>query len=150
MLAVILCRMFCLPKSVKIKTYRTIILPVVLYGCETWSLTVREECRLRVFENRVLRKIFGPKKDEVTGEWRSYMLCTIPDDILVIKSRRLRWEKHEARMGTSTGAYWVLVVKPEGRRQPERPRSRWEDNIKMDLTEVEWGINWIGTGGGLL
>ena len=59
-----------LPKYIKIKTYRTIILPVVLYGCETWSPTLREERRLRVFENRVLRRIFGPKGDEVTGEWR--------------------------------------------------------------------------------
>jgi hypothetical protein len=59
-----------LSRSVKIKTYRTINLPVVLYGCESWSLTLREECRLRVLENRVLRRIFGPKRDEVTGEWR--------------------------------------------------------------------------------
>ena len=70
-----------LPKSLKIKIYRTIILPVVLYGCETWSLTLREERRLRVFENRVLRRVFGPKRDEVTGEWRklhkfSWMICT--------------------------------------------------------------------------
>ena len=59
-----------LSENLKIKIYRNIILPVVLYGCETWSLTLREECRLRVFENRVLRRIFGPKRDEVTGEWR--------------------------------------------------------------------------------
>jgi len=74
MLAVIQCRIFCLPvllfKNLKIKIYRTIILPVVLYGCETWSLTSREECRLRVFENNVLRRIFGSKRDEVTREWR--------------------------------------------------------------------------------
>jgi len=74
MLAVIRCRIFCLQslvsKNVKIKIYRIIILPVVLYGCETRSLTLREERRLRVFENRVLRRIFGPKRDEVTGEWR--------------------------------------------------------------------------------
>jgi hypothetical protein len=74
MLVIILCRISCLPvyypKNVKIKIYRTIILPVVLYGCESWSLTLREECRLRVFENRVLRRIVGPKRDEVTGEWR--------------------------------------------------------------------------------
>jgi hypothetical protein len=69
-----------LSKYVKIKIYRTIILPVVLYGCETWSLTLREECRLRVFEKRVLRRIFGPKRDEVTGEWRrlhSEELCSV-------------------------------------------------------------------------
>jgi hypothetical protein len=80
-------------KNVKIKVYRTIILPVVLYGCKTWSLTLREECWLRVFENRVLRRIFGPKRDEVTGEWRRlhnkelYALYSSPDIIRVIKSR---------------------------------------------------------------
>jgi len=74
MLAIIRCRIFCLPvcnpKKLNIKKYRTIILPVVLYGCETWSLTLREECRLRVFENKLLRSVFGPKRDEVIEEWR--------------------------------------------------------------------------------
>jgi hypothetical protein len=83
-----------LSKSAKIKIYRTIILPVVLYGCEIWSLTLREECRLRVFENRVLRRIFVPKRDEVTGEWRRlhnkelYALYSSPNTIRVIKSRK--------------------------------------------------------------
>jgi hypothetical protein len=86
-----------LSKNVKIKIYRTIILPVILYGCESWSLTLREECRLRVFENKVLRRIFGPKRDEVTGDWRRlhnkelYGLYFPPNTIRVIKSRRLRW-----------------------------------------------------------
>jgi hypothetical protein len=94
-----------LSKNVKIKIYRIIILPVVLYRCETWSLTLREECRLRVFENRVLRRIFEPKRDEVTGEWRRlhnkklYALYSSPNIIRVIKSRRLRWAGHVARMG---------------------------------------------------
>jgi hypothetical protein len=94
-----------LSKNVKIKIYRTIILPVVLYGCETWSLTLREECRLRIFENKVLRRIFGPKRDEVTGEWRRlhnkelYALYSSPNSIRVIKSRILRWARHVARMG---------------------------------------------------
>ena len=85
-----------LPKSVKIKIYRTIILPVILYGCESWSLTLREECRLRVFENRVLRRIFGPKRDEVTGKWRRlhneelYDVYSSPNIVRVIKARRLR------------------------------------------------------------
>jgi hypothetical protein len=75
-----------------------------MYGCESWSLTLREECRLRVFENRVLRRIFGPKRDEVTGEWRRlhnnelYAQYYSPNIIRVIKSRRLRWTKHVARM----------------------------------------------------
>ena len=74
MLAIIWCRIFChqcsLSKNLKIKIYKTISLPVILYGCETWSLALSEECRLRVFENRVLRRIFGPKRDEIIGEWR--------------------------------------------------------------------------------
>jgi hypothetical protein len=84
---------------------KTIILPVVLYGCETWSLTLREEHRLKVFENRVLRRIFGPKRDEVTGEWTKlhneelHNLYSSPDIIRQIKSRRMRWAGHVARMG---------------------------------------------------
>jgi hypothetical protein len=151
-----------LPKNTKIKIYRTIILPVVLYGCETWSLTLREEHRLRVFENRVLRRIFGPKGDEITGEWRKLHneelndLCSSPNIIRVIKSRRMRWAGHVARMGEGRGAYRILVGRPEGRRLLGRPRRRWENNIKMDLQEVGWGawtgLIWlrIGTGGGLL
>jgi len=94
-----------LSKHLKIKIYRTIILPVVLYGYETWSLKLREECRLRVFENRVLRRIFGPKGDEVTGEWRKLHkeelndLYNTPNIVPVIKSRGMRWAGHVARMG---------------------------------------------------
>jgi hypothetical protein len=141
-----------LSKNTKIKIYRTIILHVVLYGCETWSLTLREEHRLRVFENRVLRRIFGPKRDEVTGEWRRLHneelndLYSSPHSIIiwVIKSRRMRWAGHVARMGEGRGAYKILVGRPEGRRPLGRPRRRWEDNIKMDLQEVRWrGMDWI-------
>ena len=91
--------------NLKIKIYRTIILPVVLYGCESWSLTLRQERRLRVFENGVLRRIFGPKRDEVTGEWRKLHneelkgLYSSPIIVRVIKSRRMRWAGHVARMG---------------------------------------------------
>jgi hypothetical protein len=94
-----------LSKTVKFKIYGTIVLPAVLYGCETWSHTLREECRLRVFENRVLSRIFGPKRDEVTGEWRRlhneelYAQYSSLNTIRVIKPRRLRWAGHVARMG---------------------------------------------------
>jgi hypothetical protein len=125
-------------------------LPVVLNGCESWSLTLREECRLRVFENKVLRRIFGPNRDEVRGEWERlhnkelYALYSSPNIIRVIKSRRLRWAGYVACMGDRRGAYRDLVGKPEGRRPLGRPRCRWEDNIKMDLREVGWGgIDWI-------
>ncbi|KAJ4441023.1 hypothetical protein ANN_10872 [Periplaneta americana] len=122
----------------------TVILPVVLYGCETWTLTLRKEHRLRVFENKVLWKIFGAKRDEVTGEWTKlhnaelHALYSVPDIISNIKSRRLRWAGHVARMGESRNAYRVLVGRPEGKRPLGRPRRRWEDNMKMDLREVEY------------
>jgi hypothetical protein len=94
-----------LSKNLKIRIYKMIILPVVLYGCETLSLTIREEHRLRVFENRVLRRIFGLKRDEVTGEWRKlhndelHDLYSSPSIIRIIKSRKMRWESHVARLG---------------------------------------------------
>jgi hypothetical protein len=106
---------------VKIKIYKTIILPVVLYGCETLSLTLREEYRLRVFENRVIRRIFGPKRDEVTGSWRKlhneglHSLYSSPSIIRVIKARRMRWAGHVARIGEVRGAYNILVGRSEGR-----------------------------------
>jgi len=122
----------------------------VLYGCETWSLTLREERKLRVFENRVLRGIFGPRRDEVTGEWRRLHneelndLYSSPNIVRVIKSRRMKWAGHVARMGEERGVYRVLVGKPEGRRQLGRPRRRWVDNIRMDLQEVGCGyMDWV-------
>ena len=128
-----------------IKIYRTIILPVVLYGCETWSLALGEERRLRVLENRVLRTVFGSKRDEVTREWRKLHneelrdLYSLPNIVRVVKSRRLKWAGHVARMGEGRGVHRVLVGKPEGNRPLGRPRRRWEDNIKMDLREVGGG-----------
>jgi len=130
-----------LSKNLKIKIYRNIILPVVLYGCETWSLTLREERRLKVFENRVLRKVFGPKRDEVTGEWRKLHneelndMYSLPNIVRVVKSRRMGWAGHVASMGEDRGVHRVLVGKPEGKRPLGRPRLRWEDNIKMNLQE---------------
>jgi len=131
-----------LSKKLKIKIYRTIILPVVLYGCETLSLILREERRLRVFENKVLRRVFGSKRDEVTGEWRKLHneefsdMYSLPNIVVVVKSRRMRWAGHVARMGEGRVVYRFLVGKPEGKRPLGRLRRRWEDNIKMDLQEV--------------
>jgi hypothetical protein len=94
-----------LSRNVQVKIYKTIILPVVLNACETWSLTLREENRLKVFENRVLRRIFGPKRGEVTVEWRKlhneelHILYSSPNIIRQIKSRRMRWAGHVAGMG---------------------------------------------------
>jgi hypothetical protein len=120
------------------------MLPVVLYGPETLSLTVREEHKLRVFENRVLR-IFGPKRDGVTGGWRKlhneelHNLYSSPSIIRIIKSRRMRWAGHVARMGEKRNVYSLLVGKPEGKRPLGNPRRRWIDNIKLDLLEM--GLN---------
>jgi hypothetical protein len=116
-------------KNLKIKIYKTVILPFVLYGCETWSLTLGEEHRLRVFENRVLRRIFGCKREE-DGSWRKlhndelHSLYSSPNIVWVMKSRRMRWAGHVARMGEGRGVYRVLVGKPEGRRPLGRPRRR--------------------------
>jgi hypothetical protein len=102
-----------------------------------------------VFENRVLRRIFGPKRDDVTGEWRRLHneelndLYSSPNIIRVTKSRRMRWAGHVARMGEKRGAYGILVGRPAGRRPLGKPRRRREDNIKMDLQEVAWGTDWI-------
>jgi hypothetical protein len=124
---------------------------VVLYGCETWSLTLREEDRLRVFENRVLGRVFGPKKNDVTGEWRKLHneelrdLYSLPSIIRIIKSWRMTWAGHVARMEVKRNAYRLLVGKPEGKRPLGRPRLRWVDNIRMDLGEVGWSdVDWIG------
>jgi hypothetical protein len=134
-----------LSKNVIIVIYKTIILPVVMYGYETWSLTLREEHRLRVYENRVLRRIFGPKKEDMTGEWRKLHneelrdLCLSPSIIRIIESRRMRWAGYVARMVAKRNAYRLLVGKPEGKRPLGRASQRWVDNIKKCLGEIEWG-----------
>jgi hypothetical protein len=104
-----------------------------------------------VFENRVLRSIFGPKRDEVMGEWRKLhneqlrYLYSSPSIIRIIKSRRMRWAGHVARIGKKRNVYRLLVGKPEGKRPLGRPRRRWVDNIRMNLGEVGWGgVDWIG------
>jgi hypothetical protein len=115
-----------LSKNVKIRIYKNIILPEVLYGCETWSLILREEYRLRVFENRVLRRIFGPRRDDVTVEWRKlhnkelHNLYSSPSIIRMVTSRRMKWAANVARRGR-TGihvGYWL---------ESQRERDRYED-----------------------
>jgi hypothetical protein len=130
--------------------YRTIFMPVVLYGYETWFLILREELRLTVFENRVLRRIFGLKRNEVMGHWRKlhneelYNLYSSPNIIRMIKSRRMRLAGHVARMEEKRNAYRILVGKLEGKRSLGRQRRRWMGLIKMDLREIEWnGMDWI-------
>jgi hypothetical protein len=109
-----------------------------------------EDLNLRVFENRVLRRMFGPKRDEVTGEWRKlhneelYNLYSSPDIIRRVKSRRMRWAGHMAHMGEERKVYNVSVGKPEGKRPLGRPRCRWEDGVRMDLMETGLGdVDWI-------
>ncbi|KAJ4445965.1 hypothetical protein ANN_12651 [Periplaneta americana] len=126
-----------LSKNLKVRIYKTVILPVVLYGCETWTLTLREDQRLRVFENKVLRKIFGAKRDEVTREWRKlhntelHALYSSPDIIIRnIKFGRLKWAGRVARMDESRNTYKVLVGRPQGKRPLGRPRRRWEDRFE--------------------
>jgi hypothetical protein len=128
-------RLLC--RNVKVKIYTTIILPVVLYGCETWSLTLREEHRLRVFENRVLRRMFRPKRDEVTGEWRKlhneelHNLYSSPDIIRQVKSRRMRWAGHVARMGEERKVYtrfWWESQKERDHLEDQAVDGRWHQN----------------------
>jgi len=114
-------------------------------------LTLREERKLRVFENRALRRIFGPRREEVMGEWRRLHneelneFYSSPNIVRVIKSIRMSWAGYVARMGEERGVYRVLVGKPEGRRPLGRPRRRWADNIRTDLQEVGCGyMDWIG------
>ena len=114
------------------------LLPVVLHGCETWSLTLRKECRVRVFENKIPRRISGPKRDE-NGKWRRlhneelHSLYRSPNIVRVIKSRRLRWAGRVARMEKGGSGFKVFTGKPIGKRFLGRPRRRWEDNIRRTL-----------------
>ena len=111
-----------LSRNIKIKIYRTVILSVVLYGCGTWKLILKEGRRLRVYENRMLRRMFGPKRDEATGEWRKLHNEELNDlnssltIVRVIKSRRRKWAGHVARMGERRVVYSVLEGKPEVKR----------------------------------
>jgi hypothetical protein len=124
--------------------HRTITFPGDFYGCETWTFTLRVERRLRVFENRVLRKVLGQRGTRQQGSGENYvmrglMICTAqPNIVLVIKSRRMTWERHVACMWKREGAYRVLVGRSEGKRPLGRNRVSWEDDIKMDFEHVGW------------
>jgi hypothetical protein len=117
-----------------------------LYGCVTWSLPLREEHRLGIFENRVLKTLFGPKGAEVTGEWRKlhtgelHNLYPSPDIIRHIKSRRIRWVGHVTHMGEGENVYRVLMGKPEGKRPLERPRRRGTMGSKLTLGKLVGGV----------
>jgi hypothetical protein len=142
------------PRKLQIKIYKPVILLVLLYGCETWSLTLGEKYRLGVFENRVLRRIFGPKR-EADGSWRKlhsdelHSLYSSLNIVRVIKSRKMRWAGHVARMGEGRGVYRVLVGRPERTRPLERNRHMWEDNIEMHVRETgRTGFGWLRIGSG--
>jgi hypothetical protein len=119
---------------------------MVLYGCETYSLTLRENNTLRVCENGK----FGPKRDDVKGGWRKlhneelHSLYSSPSIIRMIKSRRVRWAWYVPRMGEKRNAYRILVGKSEGKRPLGRPRRRWVDDVKTSLREIGWDcMDWI-------
>ena len=139
-------------KNFKIKIYRTIILPVVLYVCETWSLTLREQRRLRLFENRLLRRIFGPKRNELKGEWRKVHneelsdLYSSRNIVRVIKPRRMRWVGYVARMGERSGVHMVLVGKPEGKSPLGRPRLDGRIILRWILGMWGYGLDRAGSG----
>jgi hypothetical protein len=130
--------------NIKIKIYKTVILPIVLYSCETWSLTLKELYKLRVCEKKVLRRICQSKREEVVGGWRRlhnedlHNLYASPSIILVIKSTRMKCAGHVACMEEMRNAYNILVGKPEGKRPLGKPKRRWECNIRMDLMEIRW------------
>jgi hypothetical protein len=115
-------------KNVKIEIYKIMVLPVILYGCKTWSLAFGIEHRLRVYESRVVRRIFGPKRDEIIGGWRKLHneahrnFYSSPNIIRLLKFRRVRWAEHVARMGETGNAYGALVGSPEGKRPLRRLR----------------------------
>ena len=155
MLAIIRCIMLCLPGFYpKIKDYDVQINNFACYcvWVRNLLLTLRVECKLRVFENRALRRTFGHKRDEVTGEWRKLhneelnYLYSSPNIFWVIKLSRMRWAELVAHMGERRGMYRVLVGKPEGKRPLGKSRHRWEDNIKMESGMWGYGLDRAASG----
>jgi hypothetical protein len=140
-------RLISKKKNLKIQIYKTVILPVVLYGCENSSLTLGEEHRLRVFENRMLREIIGPKREE-DGSWRKlhndelHNLYSSPNIVRVIKSRRMRWAGHAARMWDGRGVYRALVERSEG-----KARDHWEDLGVGGMITLKWTLGRYGSMG---
>jgi hypothetical protein len=150
MLATIQCRTSCLfvccVKIVNIIIHKGTVLPVLLYGCETESLTLRKEHKLKAFDNRVLRRIFGPKRTEVTGGWRGqhneelHNLYSSPNVVGMVKSKRMRWTGPVARMGRRGTHVCYWSESQRGKRPLGRLRRRWVDNIKADLGEIGRGV----------
>jgi len=134
---------------IKVKIYINIILPFLLCGCETWSLILREERRMMVFRNRVLRRIFGPKKDKLRGEWRKLHieelndLYSSPNIVRVIKSRSMRWAGHVARVGERKGVHRVLMGKPEGKRALGSPSVDWRIILRRIFRKWDGGMDWM-------
>ncbi|KDR21362.1 hypothetical protein L798_03138, partial [Zootermopsis nevadensis] len=134
-------------KNLKIKVYKTIFFLLFCMGAKN-GLSLREDHRLQVFENRVLRRIFGPRR-EGDGVWRKLHndelknLYSSPSIVRVIKSRRMRWAGHVAGMDGTKGVHRVLVGKPEGKRPLGRPRRRWKNNVRRDLWEIGVEVDWI-------
>jgi hypothetical protein len=164
MLATMHFRIFCLPVcylKTKIKIYKTITLPVVLYGCETCSFTFKQEHRLRVFNNRMLGRIFGPKRGYVMEGYRKLHNEELhglhsSQNIRVIKSTMMVWAGHAACIGKMRGTQKILVAETEEKRPLRSPKYKREDNIKMDLWKIRFvgviTLIWLktGTAGGLL
>jgi hypothetical protein len=152
MLATIRSRVFCLPpllyRNVKVKIYKTIILPVV-YGCTSWFAALREEDRLKAFENRVLRRIFGPKRDEVTGEWRKlhseelHILYSSQNTIRQIKSRRIRWPGHVARMGEEKRCTRFCWKSPKERDHSVDRGADGKTGSEWILGRLPGGVAWV-------
>ena len=128
-----------LSRKLKLKIYNVIIRPVVLYGCETWTMTLSDQKNLMSFENKILKKISGMIRDSVTGDWRHISARELTRQSYItsyIRSRRLAWVGHVVRTDEERAISRISEAKPIGRRPPARPRQRWIDTISRDLEEL--------------